>query len=180
MKRFLFLLTLSTFFLSPLLIAGDKFVSHQPEPHTTKLATTSLQPTNSQQATNQQPTATTVQPATISSQPTSLQPALATTQPTISGTLSAMPNRPIKLEGFNGYDPYTIAETTTDDEGNFTLPYDEDYFGMGIMTSGDDTKFIVVLSGEEIRLEGETLAFTESIRITAGNFTQTRKMMLIK
>jgi len=98
----------------------------------------------------------------------SKQTIFVTTQPTISGTLSAMPNRPIKLEGFNGYDPYTITETTTDDEGNFTLSYDEDYFGMGIMTSGDDTKFIVVLSGEEIRLEGETLAFTESIRITEG------------
>ena len=79
---------------------------------------------------------------------------LACTQNTITGTFSQLANQPVRLEGFNGFGTYAIASTTCDDKGNFSLKYSPSDIGMGLLVSKDEKPFILVLSGENIKLQG--------------------------
>lgn len=87
------------------------------------------------------------------------------TAPTVSGTFSGLAGKEIRLEGFRGFGTHVISRTTVTDEGTFTLPYQAEHVGMGRLVSTSDQSFIIVLSGEDIRLEGESLAYPESIEI---------------
>ncbi|HEX8576940.1 MAG TPA: TlpA disulfide reductase family protein [Flavobacterium sp.] len=87
---------------------------------------------------------------------------------TITGNLTQLAGQEIKLEGFNGLAAYSIAKTTTDDKGNFTLPYTNSDIGVGYLTSADNKPLIVILSGEDIALQGEALSNTETIKIIKG------------
>lgn len=93
-------------------------------------------------------------------------------QSTVSGTFSQLGNQQIRLEGFNGFDTYVIDHTQTDDKGNFTLQYSPNDFGMGYLIAADEKPFIIIISGENIELQGEALAFTESIQILKGKENQ--------
>lgn len=93
---------------------------------------------------------------------------LAGAQSTITGTFSQLANQPVRLEGFNGLGTYTIASTTCDNNGNFSLKYSPSDIGMGLIVSKDEKPFILVLSGENIKLQGEALAFAESIKVLEG------------
>lgn len=86
----------------------------------------------------------------------------------ISGNLSLLAGQSIKLEGFNGLTTYPIASTVIDEKGNFKLDYSKGDYGVAYLTSADNKPFIVILSGENIEIEGETLSNTESIKITKG------------
>ena len=87
------------------------------------------------------------------------------TAQTITGTFPGLAGTEIRLEGFRGFGTHVISRTTVTDEGTFTLPYQAEHVGMGRLVSTGDQSFIIVLSGEEIRLEGESLAYPESIEI---------------
>ncbi len=91
---------------------------------------------------------------------------------TISGKLSFLANQEIALEGFNGLQTYTIATTKIDANGNFKLAYANTDLGMGYLKSIDNKPLLVVLSGEEIELLGESLSNTQTIKITKGKQNQ--------
>lgn len=93
---------------------------------------------------------------------------IACSQNTITGTFSQLSRQAIRLEGFNGLSTYTIASTTCDDKGNFSLKYSPSDIGMGLIVSKDEKPFILVLSGENIKLQGEAPALTESIKVLEG------------
>ncbi|MDA3882177.1 MAG: thioredoxin family protein [Bacteroidales bacterium] len=93
-------------------------------------------------------------------------------QNTVSGTFYQLANQPVRLEGFNGFNTYVIDHTQTDDKGNFTLQYAPNDFGMGYLIAVDEKPFIIIISGENIELQGEALAFTESIEILKGKENQ--------
>lgn len=90
----------------------------------------------------------------------------------ISGSLTQLPNQPIRLEGFNGLQTYVIANTTTSENGSFTLNYRKGDYGVGYLMSSDNKAFFVILSGEDIEIKGEALSMHESLQILKGQQNQ--------
>ena len=86
----------------------------------------------------------------------------------VTGTFPGLAGKEVRLEGFRGFGTHVISRTNVTDEGTFALTYQAEHIGMGRLVSSDDHSFIVVLSGEDIRLEGESLAHPESIEILSG------------
>ena len=86
----------------------------------------------------------------------------------VSGKLSLLKNQTIRLEGFSGLKTYLIASGTTDEEGRFRLSYGKSDWGVGFLKSSDDKPMFVILSGEDIEVNGEALVQLESLRFTKG------------
>lgn len=84
------------------------------------------------------------------------------------GSLKELPNKQIKLEGFNGLKTYLISETSTDANGNFKLTYPKSDYGVGYLISEENKPLFVILSGENIEITGESLNLTETIKIKKG------------
>jgi thiol-disulfide isomerase/thioredoxin len=90
------------------------------------------------------------------------------TAQTITGNLSQLGNQEIKLEGFNGLKTDPIATTTTDENGNFSIAYSKNDIGVGYLMSSDNKPLFIILSGEDIALQGEALSYVETIKIIKG------------
>lgn len=86
----------------------------------------------------------------------------------ITGTLPLLANQPISLEGFRGLSTTTISAVTVDENGQFTLPYSLNDYGVAYLISADDKPFIVMLSGEDIALNGEALSMPETMHVING------------
>jgi thiol-disulfide isomerase/thioredoxin len=84
----------------------------------------------------------------------------------ITGNLSLLVNKPIKLEGFNGLKTYLISTSTIDEKGNFKLIYSKSDYGVGYLMSANEKPLFVILSGEDVEIVGEALSYTETIKIT--------------
>lgn len=87
---------------------------------------------------------------------------------TISGNLSLLQNKPIRLEGFNGLKTYLIATTSTDAWGNFELNYTKADYGVGYLIGEDEKPLFVMLTGENIELKGTAIADKEGTQILRG------------
>ena len=81
-------------------------------------------------------------------------------------------NTEIKLESFNGLKSYVISETKIDHEGNFTLKYTANDYGVGYLMASDNKPLYVILSGENIEVIGEALSYVETIKIIKGKENQ--------
>ncbi|GEM_PF-4982396 len=86
----------------------------------------------------------------------------------ITGNLSQLINKPIKLEGFNGLTTYPISSSTIDEKGAFKLTYAKADYGVGYLMSADEKPLFVILSGEDIEVVGASLGTVETIKITKG------------
>ncbi len=93
-------------------------------------------------------------------------------QHTITGTFPALAGQQVRLVGFNGFDIYTIDQSRADQQGVFKLSFAEKDFGMGYLAAEDNKAFFVILADEVLKLEGEALAFPETIIITSGKQNQ--------
>jgi thiol-disulfide isomerase/thioredoxin len=93
-------------------------------------------------------------------------------QATIEGNLAELIGNEIILEGFNGFNSYKISSATIDAHGNFKLTYSKEDYGVGYLISSEEKPFIVILSGEDIKIEGETLSALETIRVKKGQENQ--------
>ena len=94
------------------------------------------------------------------------------TQSLIRGHLSGLAGQELRLEGFNGFEAYPIAQNRVSVEGSFEINYGNDYRGMGYLIAADNTSFLVVLSGEDIVLRGEAFSIPETIEILEGKENQ--------
>ena len=90
----------------------------------------------------------------------------------ISGNISLLSNKIIKLEGFKSLQTYLISEALTDEKGNFKLNYSKSDFGVGYIISNDNKPLFVILSGEDIKIIGEALSYPETINIINGQENQ--------
>ena len=90
----------------------------------------------------------------------------------IMGNCKSMANQEITLQGFNGLQNYAIATTKIDEKGNFKLNFTPSDYGMGYLVSSDKKIFLLVLSGENSELVGETISDPKSITITKGHENQ--------
>jgi peroxiredoxin len=99
-------------------------------------------------------------------------PLLINGQNFITGSFPRLSGQEIRIEGFDGFNTYVIDRTQSDNNGNFTLQYYSNDYGMGYLISEDEKPFIVVLSGENIQVKGKMPAMTESIEILKGKENQ--------
>lgn len=90
----------------------------------------------------------------------------------VTGTFTQLAGQEVRLEGFKGFNTYVISNTTADTNGNFTLFYQDEDQGMGYVVSKDNQPFILVLSGEEIELRGESPGNAQSVEVVKGKENQ--------
>ena len=90
----------------------------------------------------------------------------------VTGNLSWLVNQEIRLEGFNGLQTYIISSLKTDAKGNFSLPYSKSDYGVGYLKSVDNKPLLIILSGEDIQLAGESLSNPQTIKITKSKENQ--------
>lgn len=90
----------------------------------------------------------------------------------VSGHLKQLANQEIRLEGFNGLKTYNITKTSTENNGNFILNYTKADYGVGYLISVDKKPLIIILNGEDIEIEGESLKLTETITLKKGKENQ--------
>jgi hypothetical protein len=91
---------------------------------------------------------------------------------TVSGKLTLLANETIRLEAFSGLNTYLIQEIKADATGKFSLSYGANDTGIGFLISADNKPFFLILSGEDIEVEGEALSYTETMRIKKGQQNQ--------
>ena len=90
----------------------------------------------------------------------------------VTGTFTALAHQAIRIEGFNGFQTYLIDSDTTNANGNFKLNYTNKDIGMGYIITSDNKPFIIILSGEDILLQGVSPSNVESIHILKGKENQ--------
>lgn len=88
---------------------------------------------------------------------------------TLSGNLSLLANQTLQLDGFNGLKNYPISSNTMDANGNFTLHYTQADYGVGCLQIATEKPFFVLLTGEDIVLQGSSLNDPNTIHIIKGN-----------
>ncbi|GHB29449.1 TlpA family protein disulfide reductase [Mongoliitalea lutea] len=86
----------------------------------------------------------------------------------ISGSLVQLANQEIRLESFDGLKTYMVSQTTIDQQGNFTLSYARNDYGVGFLMSTDNQPLFVLLTGEDIELHGESLGQKETLTVSKG------------
>lgn len=91
---------------------------------------------------------------------------------TITGTFPGLANQQIKMVGYNGFDHYVIDSVKANEKGFFHLSYSKKEEGMGYLVSKNQKTFLVVLSGENIRIEGKSFALPETIKVIEGRENQ--------
>lgn len=87
---------------------------------------------------------------------------------TVSGNFDQLASHTLSLEGFNGFDTYAISSITVDPHGNFSLRYTASDYGVGYLIADEKVPFILILSGEDIILNGATPSNAESISVVSG------------
>jgi thiol-disulfide isomerase/thioredoxin len=91
------------------------------------------------------------------------------TAQSVSGTFPTYANQEIRLQGFDGFNTYIVSLATASDTGYFELSYAATDIGMAYLIGPDDQSFLLVLSGEEVELQGDSFAQPESIQILRGD-----------
>lgn len=87
----------------------------------------------------------------------------------VSGTFPTYANQEIRLQGFDGFNTYIVSSDTASDSGYFELSYAATDIGMAYLIGPDDQSFLLVLSDEEVELQGDSFAQPESIQILRGD-----------
>ncbi len=84
----------------------------------------------------------------------------------VTGHFPFMPNETIKLKGFQDFDAYTIDSTQTDEEGRFTLSFNQVDYGVGRISSENMKPFIVILADENVHISANAL--DENVDVNEG------------
>ena len=87
----------------------------------------------------------------------------------IDGNLTESASRKIQLLGFEGIQVYLIDETQIDTNGNFSLTYTADDYGMGYLNISQNENHIIVLAKENVVLKGQNLSNKNSLEFVQGN-----------
>jgi|SaaInl85LU_5_DNA_1037374.scaffolds.fasta_scaffold09522_2 thiol-disulfide isomerase/thioredoxin len=86
----------------------------------------------------------------------------------ISGSLYQTANKEIILEGFNGLNNYQISKTIVNEKGEFELTYSLKDSGIGYLKCEGENPFLVILSGENIKIQGAALNLSSNLNIIKG------------
>ncbi len=91
---------------------------------------------------------------------------------TITGTFPQLAKQTLQLKGFDGFKDYEISSTTIDSVGHFKLKYQTTDVGTGFLVATGQKPYLLILSGEDITLNGESLGITETIKTIKGQQNQ--------
>jgi thiol-disulfide isomerase/thioredoxin len=86
----------------------------------------------------------------------------------IKGQLTSEKNQLVRLQGYNGFNTYSIDSTFIDKDGKFELNFTEQDFGAGILSTNTENSFLVILSGDGLTIQGSSFSKLESIQVTKG------------
>ena len=86
----------------------------------------------------------------------------------IEGYLLGLSKDIIYLDGFDGFRTYRIDSFAVQESGYFKLRYDSKDTGVGYLISSDAKPFFIILSGEKVLIEGESLSSIAKIKIKEG------------
>jgi thiol-disulfide isomerase/thioredoxin len=86
----------------------------------------------------------------------------------IVGTFSDYKNQEITLKAFDGFDATTIATTSTDVAGNFTLQFPDVTKGMGYLSTLDGKSYFVILNDQHVVLEGTSFDNPAAVKVIKG------------
>jgi len=79
----------------------------------------------------------------------------------------------IKLMGYHGFENYMVDSAKADEYGRFELVFGATDYGMGSLLAADGKSFVVILAPDEnLKLEGESLALPQSVKILSGKQNQ--------
>jgi peroxiredoxin len=87
----------------------------------------------------------------------------------VTGKFSKITNQKIQLLGFEGVQAYLIDEATIDQNGNFSLNYQDDDYGMGYLSINDSENQILILAKEQIEIQGQNLSDKSKLNFVKGN-----------
>ncbi|WP_158865201.1 TlpA disulfide reductase family protein [Maribellus comscasis] len=94
-------------------------------------------------------------------------------QNTVTGTFTGLAKKQIKLVGYSGFETYAIDSIQANDNGEFSLSFDKEDFGMAYLLSQNNKSFVVILAeNENLRLSGVNFELPESIKIIQGKQNQ--------
>jgi thiol-disulfide isomerase/thioredoxin len=91
---------------------------------------------------------------------------------TLTGIFRQLPHQPIQLEAFNGLKTYVVDSDTTDASGSFSFHYSSTDKGVGFIQSVDKKPVFVLLTGEDIELQGATPSQIETVHMLKGEENQ--------
>jgi len=86
----------------------------------------------------------------------------------LRGQLKQHAGQTISLRGFDYYQNYDLATSTIDSLGNFILAYPNNYKGMGVLQTQDNSSLILSLTEPLIQLQGTHLKERDGLEIKAG------------
>lgn len=98
----------------------------------------------------------------------SLSCCLAQAQYTVRGSFSQLAQQQVELVTFSGTASHTIARCTVGQDGRFALAYSAADFGVGQLRAENQQSYVVLLSAQELVLEGLDMSTTESVTILQG------------
>lgn len=86
----------------------------------------------------------------------------------ISGKLDGLAGKELVLEGYHGNRTYTVGKTKVSATGQFTIPYNQPQYGIGVLSASPQTHMLmlVLLNGENIVVSGENLVDATQVKIT--------------
>lgn len=93
-------------------------------------------------------------------------------QHNISGNFPALAGQEVKLMSFQEFGNYAIDSIKVSVKGDFILNYSNKDIGMGYLTAEDNKPFVVILSGENIKLKGKSFIIPGTIKILKGGQNQ--------
>ncbi len=100
-------------------------------------------------------------------------PLVTIAQQTITGTFPTLVDQNVRLFGFEGFNTYVIDSTNANEKGVFQLSFGPKDFGVGYLVAEDNKAFILILAADDdLLIEGESLAFQETVVITTGRQTK--------
>lgn len=90
----------------------------------------------------------------------------------LSGKLPQLANQEIRLERFVGLQTELLAKNQIDATGNFILTYTLKEQGVGFLISTDNKPFFVLLTGEDIAIQGNSLIDIDVLKVLKGKENQ--------
>src|SRR5690554_7237774 len=88
---------------------------------------------------------------------------VAQSEYTVKGYFPQVKNTEITLKGFNAQGEMPFDKTTTDNNGNFSLKYPENYVGAALLEVTNGEKVIVLLNRENFEIRWSDLNVVSSL-----------------
>ena len=89
-------------------------------------------------------------------------------QQSIMGNFPELAGKEIHLKGFSGFNSYAIDSIKISSTGDFKLKYTATNQGIGYLSIANSKPYFIILSEEDIQLEGDFLKTPKRIKILRG------------